>query len=107
MNVRASNLLKFLAERLGQPPDRLEPSMRLGRDLQLDSLDIVELLTAMETELGLDVDSHWMDEDMTVSDLIAIAEGTRSPGPPFRGGRWPLMKPTIAVRAMLFMAWVR
>ena len=28
--------------------------MRLGRDLHLDSLAIVELLTAMETELGLD-----------------------------------------------------
>ena len=105
MNARASDLLTFLAERLGQPPDRLEASMGLGRDLQLDSLDIVELLIAMETELGLDVDSHWVDEDMTVSDLIAIAEGDRSPGPPFRGGRWPLMKPTVAVRATMFMVW--
>ena len=105
MNVRASDPLKFLAERLGRPPDRLQPPMRLGRDLHLDSLAIVELLTAMETELGLDVDSHWVDEDTTVSDLIAIAEGTRSPGQAFRGGRWPLMKLTVAVRALLFMVW--
>ena len=105
MNVRASDALKFLAERLGRPTDRLEPSMQLGRDLQLDSLAIVELLTAMETELGLDVDSHWVDEATTVSDLIAIAEGTRSPGQAFRGGRWPLLKLTVAVRALLFMVW--
>ena len=105
MNVRASDPLKFLAERLGRPPDRLQPPMRLGRDLHLDSLAIVELLTAMETELGLDVDSHWVDEDTTVSDLIAIAEGTRSPGEAFRGGRWPLMKLSVAVRAVLFIVW--
>ena len=105
MNVRASDPLKFLAERLGRPKDRLEPSMRLGRDLHLDSLAIVELLTAMETELGLDGDSHWVDEATTVSDLIAIAEGTRSPGQAFRGGKWPLMKLTVVVRALLFMVW--
>ena len=105
MNVRASDPLKFLAECLARPADWLEPSMRLGRDLQLDSLAIVELLMAMETELGLDVDSHWVDEDTTVSDLIAIAEGTRSPGQAFRGGRWPLMKPSVAVRALLFIVW--
>ena len=101
MNVRASDALKFLAERLGHPPDRLELSMRLGRDLQLDSLDIVDLLTSMEAGLGADVHSHWVDEDTTVSDLIAIAEGTRSPGQSFRGGRWPLMKLTVAIRAVV------
>ena len=101
MNVRDSDPLKFLAERLGRPADGLEPSMRLGRALHLDSLAIVELLTAMETELGLDVDSHWVDEDTTVSDLIAIAEGTRAPGQAFRGGRWPLMKPTVAIRVLV------
>ena len=105
MNAHDSDALKFLAERLARPADRLEPSMRLGRDLHLDSLAIVELLTAMETELGPDVDSHWVDEDTTVSDLIAIAEGTRSPGQAFRGGRWPLMKLTVVVRALLFMVW--
>ena len=101
MNVRASDALKFLAERLGHPPDRLELSMRLGRDLQLDSLDIVDLLTSMEAGLGADVDSHWVDEDTTVSDLIAIAEGARSSDPSFRGGRWPLMKLTVAIRALV------
>ena len=104
-SVPQYHVQELLGEHLGIPSDRLEPSMRLGRDLQLDSLDIVDLLTALETELGVEVDSYWVDEDMTVSDLIAIAEGSRSPDPPFRGGRWPLMKPTAIVRAFLFMVW--
>ncbi len=104
-SVPQYNAQELLAEHLGVPPNHLEPSMLLGRDLQLDSLDIVDLLTALETELGVDVDSHWVDEDTAVSDLIAIGEGSRSPDPPFRGGRWPLMKPTAIVRALLFMVW--
>ena len=104
-SVPQYDALELLAEHLGIPPDQLKPSMRLGHDLQLDSLDIVDLLTALETELGIDVDRHWVDENMAVSDLISISEGSRSPAPPFRGGRWPLMKPTVIVRALLFMAW--
>ena len=58
----------------------LTPDMTLGDDLNLDSLGRVELLSAIEAELGVYVDESEVGPETTVSQLESIvAEGVNNP----------------------------
>ena len=77
----------------------VEPSTTLG-GLGLDSLGVMELLSALDLELGLDSSHFLADETTTVEELAAQAGGRLPPGPRYRAGRWPLTRPVVALRAM-------
>jgi long-chain acyl-CoA synthetase len=79
---------------------RVEPSTTLG-SLGLDSLGVMELLSALDAELGLDSSHFLADETTTVEELAAQAGGRLPPpGPRYRAGRWPLTRPVVALRAL-------
>ena len=50
---------------------RRRPTARLSSDLNLDSLQRVELLGVIEEELGAYIDDDALDPEATVADLIA------------------------------------
>ena len=66
---------KLLGEQLDVPfvkiglEDRIE-----GKDLGADSLDIIEIAMALETEFKMEVREKDMDELFTVSDIIKYIE---------------------------------
>ena len=58
----------------------ITPDATLGDDLDLDSLGRVELLSAMEAELGVYMDESQMDQDTTVKRLTDLVdEGSKNP----------------------------
>lgn len=74
-NATAAELLLHriagvLVDRLGLLPEEAVPEARFREDLGMDSLDMVELLTVVEEELGEPLDSP----DDTLASLATIGD---------------------------------
>ena len=72
--------------------DEIEEDASLGDDLDLDSLGRVELLSAVETELGVYMDEGQLSPETTVAELRALVEQGAAHPPvlsfPSWGMRW-------------------
>jgi long-chain acyl-CoA synthetase len=68
----------------------IQPSARLSTDLDLDSLQRVELLGVIEEETGVFVDDDALQPDTTVGELIALVEEARGAKRVVGAWRWPL-----------------
>jgi long-chain acyl-CoA synthetase len=73
------------------------PTDRLSTDLDLDSLQRVELLGVIEEETGIFVDDDALQPDTTVGELIALVEAARGAQRGQRAWRWPLSPVVRAV----------
>ena len=76
--------VRTLAHIIGEAAKRdagsIEPRMTLGRDLDLDSLGRVELLSGIEAELGVYLDESLLSPDTSVQELMDLVdEGARNP----------------------------
>ena len=60
---------KMLADQLGIPADTIKPESEVIKDLGADSLDVVELMMAIEDEYGITL------PDGEVENIIAAAMG--------------------------------
>jgi long-chain acyl-CoA synthetase len=74
----------------GRNPATLEPSLRLSADLDLDSLQRVELLGVIEEETGIFLDDTVLQPDTTVGELIELVEKARGATRGVAAWRWPL-----------------
>ena len=73
-------LLQIIGEVARTAPTGIESGMTLGDELALDSLGRVELLSAIETNLGVYVDESLVSPATTVEQLNAmVEEGARNP----------------------------
>ncbi len=70
-------VVAIVASMTGLPPDAVAREARLSTDLNLDSLQRVELLGVLEEELGTYIDDDALDPDATVAELIAIVDAAR------------------------------
>ena len=68
----------------------VEKTARLSTDLDLDSLQRVELLGIIEEETGVFVDDDQLQPDTTVGELIALVEAARDAKRTIGAWRWPL-----------------
>jgi long-chain acyl-CoA synthetase len=68
----------------------IKPTDRLSADLDLDSLQRVELLGVIEEETGIFVDDDALQADTTVGELVAMVEAARGAQRDQRAWRWPL-----------------
>ena len=74
------SLHQIVAEVSRRSIEEVRDNATLGSDLDLDSLGRVELLSAIETELGVYMDEGQLSPDMTVQQLEAlVVEGSRNP----------------------------
>jgi acyl carrier protein len=75
---------QVLTKRLGIPSDEIAAEARLVEDLNLDSVDFVELALASESALSILLDDEALREVVTVADLIGLVERTVNdqPGAP-------------------------
>ena len=93
-------LLDFISGRLQMPTDQIQPAMRLGPDLGLDSLGRVDLLAAIETELDCFIDESGVSEDTTLEEMAAlIAQPGVSIQEPYCW-EWPLTRLIRLARAV-------
>lgn len=66
---------KIIEEQLGVEGDRIKPEASFIDDLGADSLDIVELVMAMEEEFDLEIPDEDAEGLRTVSDVAKYIQG--------------------------------
>jgi long-chain acyl-CoA synthetase len=86
-------------------PARLDPSVKLGADLKLDSLGRVELLSALEDRYQVDIDEAAFTDATTLGDVEQIVHaGKRAAPAPYPYPRWQQRWPISWLRiALLYL----
>jgi len=65
---------EIVSEQLDVSQDQVVPEASFVDDLGADSLDLTELIMAMEDEFGLEIDDDKAQELRTVQDVISFVE---------------------------------
>lgn len=65
---------KIIEEQLGVDPERVKPEASFIDDLGADSLDIVELVMAMEEEFDIEIPDEDAEKLRTVQDVTKYLE---------------------------------
>ncbi len=66
---------KCAVEVLSVPEDKVVPEARFGDDLDADSLDLVELVMALEEEFGVEVPEEELEGVETVGQAYNLIAG--------------------------------
>jgi acyl carrier protein len=61
---------EIIVNQLGVDPEEVTPNASFVEDLDADSLDLVELIMAMEEEFGIEVPEEEAEKIRTVQDAI-------------------------------------
>ena len=68
-------LCSFLSDQLGIDPTDIRPESKVIDDLGADSLDLVEMLTEMESEYDIVITDERVRELTTVGEIAEFLEG--------------------------------
>ena len=68
-------LCEFLSNQLGIDPAEIRPDSKVIDDLGADSLDLVEMLTEMESEYDIIITDEHARELTTVGEIAEFLEG--------------------------------
>lgn len=74
MSDNHTKIKRLLAEHLGAKEEELTLEARLIEDLGADSLDIVEIVMALEEEFEFDISDEDAEKFTTVQDLVNHAD---------------------------------
>ena len=77
-NSPADRISKIIVEQLGVNEDQVKPEAKFVEDLGADSLDIVELVMALEEEFGTEIPDEDAEKLQSVGDVIKFVEDTQS-----------------------------
>jgi acyl carrier protein len=78
MDELTERLRSLVAKKLNVAPDRVRADTDLVADLGADSLAIVEILMALEDELGVSVADDEAERIRTFADAVALIAGKRN-----------------------------
>ncbi|GAB7078521.1 MAG: acyl carrier protein [Desulfovibrio sp.] len=70
----ADKVKKIIVDQLGVSEDEVKPEAAFVEDLGADSLDLTELIMAMEEEFGIEIDDDDAQKLLKVQDAIAYIE---------------------------------
>ena len=65
---------ELICEQLSVSPDEVTPEATFVGDLSADSLDMVELMMALEEQFGMDISEDQAERIQTVGDAVAFIE---------------------------------
>ncbi len=65
---------KMLGEQLGIAAEGIRPEQEIVKDLGADSLDVVELMMALEDEHGITLPEDEIEKIKTVQDIVDMME---------------------------------
>ncbi len=74
MSSLFEKIKEMIAEQLDVSPDEIKPESSFVDDLGADSLDITELVMAMEDEFGIEIDDEEAKKLRTVQDVVNFIE---------------------------------
>lgn len=67
-------VVEIIANQLQIDEDTIDENTKIMDDLGADSLDVVEMIMAMEESFGISVPDEDIEELITVSDVVAYVE---------------------------------
>ena len=73
----ADRIKDIIVEQLGVNADQINPGAKFIEDLGADSLDIVELIMALEEEFGTEIPDEEGEKLQTVGDVAKYIEDTQ------------------------------
>ena len=76
LNIQA-RVKEIVIEQLGVNEDEVTPEASFLEDLGADSLDIIELVMALEEEYELEISDEDAESIKTVQDVVSYIEGHR------------------------------
>ena len=74
----ADRIKDIIVEQLGVNADQIKPEAKFIDDLGADSLDIVELVMALEEEFGTEIPDEEAEKLQTVGDVARFVEDTQT-----------------------------
>ena len=74
MSDTLKRLQQIFAEQFAMLPERVSPNADFGKQLGADSLDIIELVMAIEYEFDIDIDDEYASKITTVQDALDYIE---------------------------------
>lgn len=69
---------EVVVEQLNANPDEVKPESRFVEDLGADSLDVVELVMALEEKFGIEIPDEDAEKIQTVADAVKYIEEHKS-----------------------------
>lgn len=74
MSSKQDSVIKIIVEQLGVDESKVVPEASFIEDLGADSLDLTELIMAMEEEFGIEISDEDAQKIMRVQDALAYVE---------------------------------
>src|SRR5262249_31626964 len=71
-DIALDHIRQALVQRIGVPAEQVVPEAKLRDDLEMDSLDMVELITLVEDELGHNLEVMQLEDVLTVGDVVKL-----------------------------------
>ena len=98
--ARSTPLAELVARITGRAPSQLSENARLDSDLNLSSLDRVELLSALEDRYQIDLSETGFAAVNTVGDLEQMLRGNLPPRVVYHSPRWVQRWPVTWIRLL-------
>ena len=105
--AQATPLSALISRITKRPAGALNPNARLDSDLNLSSLDRVELLSALEDRYQIDLSETSFSSVSTVSDLERILKGEPNPRAVYHYPAWVQHWPTTWIRFLVHYLLLR
>lgn len=72
-------VIKLVTDQFGVDPEKVTPEANFLDDLGADSLDVVELVMAIEEEFGVEIPDDDAEKIRTVAEAIRYIERAQAP----------------------------
>ena len=76
--IMFEELVAILCDQLPLSPEDIRPESKIKDDLGADSLDVLQLLMALEEEKGIVIPDDVLPTLITVGDIVAYMESQQS-----------------------------
>ena len=67
-------ILEIIAEQVNRSVDELDPSMDFIDDLNMDSIELVELIMSVEDEVDIEIDEDRLEKVRSIGDVLDLLE---------------------------------
>ncbi|MBS6524574.1 MULTISPECIES: acyl carrier protein [Aedoeadaptatus] len=67
-------ILEIIAEQVNRSVDELDPSMDFIDDLNMDSIELVELIMSVEDEFDIEIDEDRLEKVRSIGDVLDLLE---------------------------------
>lgn len=67
-------ILEIIADQVNRSVDELDPSMEFIDDLNLDSIELVELIMSVEDEFDIEIDEDRLEKVRSIGDVLDLLE---------------------------------